>query len=175
MNTAFISSIKSCNYPYVIMGEINEQHYNDDILNRFKGVQKSGNKSTLLHYNTYDWISDDYYIELKSRNNDYNVYNTTMIGYNKVKIWKDDKTNRKYFFLFAFLDGLYEWELNTENYEKISTFKRLIKERSSLSYSTFNQNKEHVYIPINQLKKINDKGCLIPDDLKSKSKTLGKF
>jgi len=166
-SSAFLSTIKSSNYPYVYMGELNEKHYNNDILERYNGVKKTGSKSTLLHYKIYDWVNKDYYIELKSRNNDYSVYNTTIIGYNKLEEWKKDNTDRKYFFLFAFLDGLYEWELTKENYEKIGGDNAVKKTsfKKTNSYSTFNENKDLLYIPISQLTKINDKGCLVPDDL----------
>ena len=174
-SAAFLSTISSSNYSYVYMGELNENHYNDFIIERYKGVQKTGNKSTLLHYKTYDWVNNDYKIELKSRNNYLNTYNTTIIGYNKVKDWQKDKTNRKYFFLFAYLDGLYEWELNKENYQKIGGNNSIKKNSfsqkppSPLAYSTFNENKEHLYIPIKELKKISDKSCLVPDELLCKS------
>ena len=35
--------------------------------------------------NVFDYKGDNKYIELKSRNNNYNKYPTTMIGYNKIK------------------------------------------------------------------------------------------
>jgi len=178
-STAFLSTISPKNFAYVFMGELNEENYNDFIIERYGGVQKTGNKSSLLHYKTFDWVNNDYKIELKSRNNDFNVYNTTMIGFNKVKEWKEDKTNRKYIFLFAYLDGLYEWELNKENYQKIggdnSIKKNSFSQKSTafgpspLAYSTFNENKEHLYIPIKDLKKISDKSCLVPDELLCKS------
>ena len=171
-SAAFLSSILPQNFPYVFMGELNEQHYNDFIIERYNGVQKTGNKNSLLHYKTYDWVNNDYKIELKSRNNYLNTYNTTIIGYNKVKDWQKDKTNRKYIFLFAYLDGLYEWQLNEKNYEKIGgdiSIKRNSFSQKPTSYSTFNENKEHLYIPIKDLKKISNTGCLVPDELLCKS------
>jgi len=171
-SAAFLSSILPQNYPYVYMGEINEQHYNDDILKRYKGVQKTGNKSSLLHFKTYDWVSDDYKIELKTRNNNYNDYDTTMIGFNKIEDWRKDNTNRKYFFLFGYLDGLYEWQLNKENYEKIggdNAVKKKSFNQKPTAYSTFNENKNHIYIPIQQLKKISEKSVLVPEELIWKS------
>lgn len=165
--SAFHHTIKSKYYPYVFMGDLNEKHYNNDILERFSGIIKSGTKTSVLHYKTYDWVSNDYFVELKSRNNEYSSYNTTMIGYNKVEEWKKDNTSRKYFFLFGFLDGLYEWELTQENYDTIGGYDAVKKKtyNKGKSFTTLNQNKEHLYIPINKLKKVNDKGCLIPDVL----------
>jgi hypothetical protein len=173
--SAFNSTIKPSNYPFVFMGELNEKHYNNDILERFKGVKKTGSKSSLFHYKIYDWVNQDYYVELKSRNNKYNTYPTTMIGYNKVNEWEKDKSGKKYYFLFGFLDGLYEWELTKENYEGIGGYGAVKKSsfNKGSSYTTFNENKEHLYIPIDKLTKINDKGCLVPDDLLKPIKHTG--
>jgi hypothetical protein len=101
------------------MGELNEVHYEPDILERYSGVMKTGSKKSFLHYRTYDWTNENYYVELKSRNNDYRIYPTTMIGYNKVQEWERDKTDRRYFFLFGFLDGFYEWELTQASFDAI--------------------------------------------------------
>ena len=121
-SSAFVKTIKPSNYPYVYMGELNEKHYNNDILERFKGVKKTGSKSNFFHWKVYDWVNDNYYVELKSRNNDFNTYPTTMIGFNKVEEWGKDTSNKRYFFLFAFLDGFYEWELTQENYDDIGGY-----------------------------------------------------
>jgi hypothetical protein len=172
-SSAFHHTIKPSNYPFVFMGEINENHYNNDILSRYNGIRKSGNKSSLFHYKTYDWVSPNYYVELKSRNNDFDYYSTTMIGYNKVAEWEKDTTDKKYYFLFGFLDGLFEWELTKENYDEIGGYDcvrpagtQYVKDAT---YTTFNKNKLHLYIPVKKLKKISDKGCLVPDELVSKS------
>jgi hypothetical protein len=172
--TSFLPTIKPSNYPYVYMGEINESHYEPEIMDRFNGVVKTGSKKSWLHYRTYDWTNENYYVELKSRNNDYIVYKTTMIGYNKVKEWEKDTTDRRYFFLFGFLDGLYEWELTQESFDAIGGMKAVkvapTDYQKSTNYTTFNEEKLHLYIPIEKLTKICDKGCLVPDDLVEKSK-----
>lgn len=172
--SAFLPTIKPKNYPYVYMGEINEAHYEPDIVERYNGVRKTGSKKTYLHYRTYDWTNPNYYVELKSRNNDYVVYKTTMIGYNKVQDWERDTTGRRYFFLFGFLDGLYEWELTKANYDAIGGKNAVslapLAYQASEDYTTFNKEKLHLYIPITKLTKISDKGCLVPDELVYKSK-----
>jgi hypothetical protein len=165
------------------MGELNEAHYEPDILERYSGVMKTGSKKSFLHYRTYDWTNENYYVELKSRNNDYRIYPTTMIGYNKVQEWERDKTDRRYFFLFGFLDGFYEWELTKDSFDAIGGMKAVkvggnqgslpnppLKEGDSLPYTTFNEEKLHLYIPIQKLTKISDKGCLVPNDLTHKSR-----
>lgn len=172
----FNSKIKPENELYVLMGDMNEKHYNQDILDRYNGVKRTGKTSNMSHFKTYDWDSDEYKVELKSRNNDYKVYETTMIGFNKVNEWGDDESNKRYYFLFAFLDGFYEWELTQDNYDAIGGFDAVRtaedykKPDPTKDYTTFNPDKLHLYIPITSLTKISGKGCLVPDGLKDKSK-----
>jgi hypothetical protein len=45
------------------------------------------------------------YVEMKSRNNRHDTYNTTIVGSNKLQ-WCNDP-NKKYYFVFVFSDGIY--------------------------------------------------------------------
>ena len=56
-------------------------------------------------YGLMDFYNDDFYIELKSRRNTYNKYNTTIIGSNKIDYVKT--LNKKSYFVFYFIDGLF--------------------------------------------------------------------
>ena len=56
-------------------------------------------------YGLMDFFNDDIYIELKSRRNTYNKYNTTIIGSNKIDYVKT--LNKKSYFVFFFIDGLF--------------------------------------------------------------------
>lgn len=163
----------TANESYITMGEMNEKRYHEFILKRFEGV-----KSTRYtdRFNTYDWESNEYKVELKSRNNSYSYYSTTMIGYNKVHEGLRDRSGKRYFFLFAFLDGLYEWELTQTNFDAIGGMDAVktaydTKHGTNKTNSTFNRSKRHLYIPITTLKNISSVGCVVPDELKSKSKT----
>ena len=87
--------------------------YNFGIENEFKILPiiknyfKDDSIIKLDKYNKFDYKGLAFY-ELKSRNNEYNKYNTTMIGYNKIELsnqLKDDV-----YFLFSFTDGLYYWK-----------------------------------------------------------------
>ncbi len=60
---------------------------------------------TSSKYNLIDFYNDDLYIELKSRRNTYSQYNTTIIGSNKIDYVKT--LNKKCYFVFNYLDGLY--------------------------------------------------------------------
>lgn len=168
--------IKPENMVYVRMGDMNEKHYSPEILDRYKGVKRTGACYNMSHFRTYDWECNEYKIELKSRNCEFGVYSTTMIGYNKLCEWGNDESDKRYFFLFAFLDGFYEWELTQDNYDEFGGFDAVRTADDfkapdpTKDYSTFNPEKLHLYIPTKNLTKISDKGCLVPDELKDKSK-----
>jgi hypothetical protein len=174
--STFCAGIKDANMIYVIMGDMNEKHYEPDILGKYSGIKRTGKYINKSHFKTYDWVSNEWKIELKTRNNDCAYYRTTIIGYNKVEEWVNDTSNKRYVFLFGFLDGLYEWELTQENFDEIGNFDAVrpanMEYIPNVDYSTFNPNKLHLYIPVNKLTKINDKGCLIPEELKFKSRRI---
>jgi len=162
--------VKPSNRPYVYMGDLNENLYEPIIFEKYGDVKRTCKKT---HFVIYDWDSDKTKVELKSRNNYYNTYPTTMIGFNKVVNWGKDETDKRYFFLFGFIDGLYEWELTQENYDAIGGEDAVVEKDGfeyGENYTTFNSKKLQLYIPVNKLTKISDIGCIIPDDLKHKTK-----
>jgi len=167
----YYNKIRPENYAYVRMGEMNELHYEPDILKQYgNDLKKTGNKSNITHYKVLDWISPTTCIELKTRTNTHNQYHTTMVGYNKVlEYFENIKQGKICYFLFGFLDGLFVWELTQENYDKIGGFDSVRPFNNFVmgnNYTTFNPNKLHLYIPIQELTKILDKGCLVPTELK---------
>jgi hypothetical protein len=94
--------------------------------------------------NIFDYKGDNKFIELKSRNNEYNKYPTTMIGYNK--ILKSLELKEDVFYLFNFIDGLYYWKFN-KNY-KINIQRGGRSDRGKAEYSNY------AFIPIELLTKI---------------------
>lgn len=108
----------------------------------------------------FDYESPSLKIELKSRDLKYNKYPTTMIGFNKVELAKADHT-KKAVFLFAFLDGLYEWIYTDANFEAIGGMEAVKCRTGYVKYnsSNFNPNKPHLYIPIEKLVKKSDLGA----------------
>ena len=67
-------------------------------------------------YATCDFMNDDFCIELKTRNNTYEKYPTTMIGQNKIEYMKIQiKRGVRCVLAFNFTDGLYVYELTPEN------------------------------------------------------------
>lgn len=167
----FHRMVKPANRPYVFMGDLNEELYEPTITEKYGDVVRC-NTTMKSIMKVYDWENNKTKVELKSRNNDHHYYNTTMIGFNKVEAWGDDETDKRYFFLFGFLDGLYEWELTQENYDAIGGEDAVREgyDSGDGDYTPFNKKKLHLYIPIDKLVKISDVGCIVPDDLVSKSK-----
>jgi len=103
-------------------------------------------------YHTTDFSNEDFEIELKSRNNKYKTYPTTMIGQNKIAFMEKHLDKKRCIFCFQFTDGLYYIELTKE----------LIKEkfiqnenggREDRGKNEF-KNKGYCYIPIKELTKI---------------------
>ena len=90
----------------------------------------------------FDFTNNQYNIELKTRNNTYNKYPSTMVGYNKIQIAEEDTTDKKYKFLFLFEDGLYCWDFEKDKYT-IKTGGR--RDRGLYEY------KQYAYIPIEEL------------------------
>jgi len=90
----------------------------------------------------FDFTNNQYNIELKTRNNTYNKYPSTMVGYNKIQIAEEDSTDKKYKFLFLFEDGLYCWDFEKDKYT-IKTGGR--RDRGLYEY------KQYAYIPIEEL------------------------
>jgi len=92
-------------------------------------------------YDLFDYYNDTYLVELKSRNNHYSKYPTTMVGYNKLVAAA--KSDKDVLFFFKFTDGLYY-----HKYDK--TFEYIVDmggrcDRGKPEY------KKYCYIPITQL------------------------
>lgn len=81
-----------------------KEFFNDDTIHK------------LNDYSVFDYEGENKYIELKSRNNNYNKYKTTMIGLNKLV--KASTLKPDVYFFFNFLDGLYYYKYNfDDNFE----------------------------------------------------------
>jgi hypothetical protein len=95
-------------------------------------------------FSKYDYKGDEYYYELKTRNNNYKTYPTTLIPYNKIM------TNKKQIFLFDFKDGLYYIEYNPDVFNEFE-LKHFVRNQR-IDYNDIMSM--YYYIPIEKLKKI---------------------
>ena len=72
-------------------------------------------------YCFYDFSNTDYLIELKSRSCNHDTYETAMINFPKICKWKEKHPNKKFISAFLYKDGLYYWEYNSDEIDKIGT------------------------------------------------------
>ena len=110
-------------------------------------IKKAFNDETIIQLdrlNVFDYKGDNKYIELKSRNNSYNKYPTTMIGYNKIK--KALELNEDVYFIFNFTDGIYYYKFDREKELEIKKAGRFDRGRPEI--------KDYYFIPIEILQKI---------------------
>jgi hypothetical protein len=94
---------------------------------------------------SYDFESETSLYELKSRNNKYSAYPTTLIPFDKIN------ENKKLIFLFNFVDGLYYIQYCKEEFKnfQLEPFKRHKR------YGFNDKEKLYYFIPIEKLIKIN--------------------
>lgn len=93
----------------------------------------------------FDYESEYTLVELKSRNNAYNKYPTTMIGYNKIE-YANKFPNKKVYFCFKFTDGLYYYEYNKNDKFEFNLGGRCDRGRAEINH--------YCYMPITYLKKL---------------------
>jgi len=94
-------------------------------------------------YSKYDFEDDIYKYELKSRNNNYSKFPTTLIPADKLVC-------KNIIFLFKFLDGLYFIEYDDYLFSSFSKSKFCREKR----YGYNDKPKDYIFIPIECLKKI---------------------
>ena len=116
------------------------QNYFDDIT-----IVRSSNR-----YANFDYTNNkDILIELKTRSNEYNKYEDTLINVVKINKAKLLCKTQTIYFCFKFTDGLYYWQ-----YNKFDKLNYRIGGRSDRS-NKYNEKKLYSHIPINLLTKIN--------------------
>ena len=153
------------NEAYVNMGARNEEIYTP-IIQRLIDPKA---KKTATYFCSTDFRSYTSNIELKSRTCKSTSYENTMFGANKLNYaWKGIRDfNKKVFFIFAFTDGLFKWELNQENYDLAGGDTAIYV--GGTDERGWNDYKDHFHIPIEQLEKIDDTPCFVPDELLHKT------
>ena len=100
-------------------------------------------------FSLFDFYGDDVIIELKSRNICKDTYPTTMIGMNKINECLKDKSDKRYYFIFEFNDGLYYWRFTKKRYAK---FEQRVMGTNKRGYS---ERSLYLMIPVDKLKPLN--------------------
>jgi len=85
------------------------------LLNLIKNLDKDLELSPKKN-SSYDYISKNTLVELKSRKNNYKKYATTMIGENKIQYFS--KQDKNCYCVFNFTDGVYYCKITPELLEK---------------------------------------------------------
>ena len=117
------------------------------LLNTLQTFFNDSEIESLDNYNSFDFKGRNKFIELKSRNNTYDKYPTTMIGCNKLNDARNyDNLNFDVYFVFNFIDGIYYWKFTPEN--------KLVKQKGGRVDRGKNEIKDYYYIPITNLSKL---------------------
>ena len=94
----------------------------------------------------FDYINNKLQIELKSRNNSYSKYPSTMIGKNKIEF--ANKNKKETYFCFNFTDGVYYIKYDKEKFDLYEEKIGGRQDRGKFEY------KPYIYIPICELQPI---------------------
>jgi hypothetical protein len=131
------------------MGEENENK-NVATLSSFFKTNLTKDKNI---YATIDWTnsSNTIYVELKSRRIHHNLYPTAVIGLNKVNFCTDP--NKKYYFVFAYSDGLYYIQYERDLFKTFSIQPMKITFRKDVGRHEIN---DVIHIPVDLLIKIEN-------------------
>lgn len=136
----------------VIQGEQVENRIKDDIE---KILLSKLTKTPPLSVMDFTDDDGDYY-EIKSRNNNYNTYPTTMVGENKIKFCKK-YPHKNHFFFFCFQDGDYYYHYNPEDVLSFGRGGRYDRGRPEM--------RQYCYIPINLLHKFPNEFLILKKGL----------
>jgi hypothetical protein len=104
------------------MPDINNLQYQSDLTFglseevKIKNIleEKFGELIQLDKYNPFDFENDNYLIELKSRRNAHNKYDTTMVNYSKLQ--KTNDTEKTRLIVFNYTDGIYIWIVESDQF-----------------------------------------------------------
>ena len=130
---------KTENLPFIKFGLDKEKELESFIKNRYGLDLKETS-----HYEIFDFVNNDVKVELKNRNFNYNDFQTTLVGLNKIE--EGIKSSQECYFLFSFADdSLFEWHLDKS---KTYVGKTGDKFMGGEKYSTFNPDKLNYYLPI---------------------------
>jgi hypothetical protein len=132
------------------MGKIAEDETIPILNEYFKTTFKKNDNA----YGVIDFFNEDktIYIELKARRLKHNQYETTMIGQNKIKYYKNLKGCSCYL-CFKYIDGLYFIKYEKQLFKTFKTDTIKINFRQDVGKTEFS---DVIYIPYKHLIKIKD-------------------
>lgn len=159
---------------YTEMGKRNEQIY-QPILEEYFNTKLT---KDAYEYARIDFYNNNFKIELKSKTFSSTDKKDLKIGLNKIEYLRKhlnknkNNPNYKCYVAVGYTDGFFLWEFNENNYQKNGGDTQIEpKEKGTDDWD----NKDHYIIKCQNLIKINNTPCYIPDILKKKDTfNLGK-
>jgi hypothetical protein len=151
---------------YENMGKQNEIIFKPIISNIYGNVLK-----TKYQYSRIDFLGNQFRGELKSRDIDLKYIPDAMVGFNKITYafkYLNENPDCKFYFWFAFYDGLYVWEMNDENYKLNGGASQ--KKWGGTNNRGYDDYKYHYYIKKEFLTKIDDTPVFIDPIVRDNSK-----
>ena len=97
-------------------------------------------------FDLFDYESDDYLIDLKTRRCKSTTYPDTMIPINKIDFCKT--SSKKIYFFFKFIDGLFYWQFRADQLALLRFDFGGRQDRAKYEI------KQYCYIPIRELQKL---------------------
>jgi hypothetical protein len=122
---------------------LEKENENYEIIKNFFNC---GELNKTSKYGIIDFYNDTHYIELKSRRINYNDYNTSIIGKNKIDYFK--KLKKECYIIINYLDGLYYIKYDDNVFNNFDIKNEVIIRDNK------KENKINYHIPINLLNKI---------------------
>ena len=122
---------------------LEKENENYEIIKNFFNC---GELNKTSKYGIIDFYNDTHYIELKSRRINYNDYNTSIIGKNKIDYFK--KLKKECYIIINYLDGLYYIKYDDNIFNNFDIKNEVIIRDNK------KENKINYHIPINLLNKI---------------------
>jgi len=105
-------------------------------------------KKTLSKYSLFDFTDGNTYIELKTRRNTKDQYETTMIPECKIDYCIKNPDKGTYIFAFLFIDGLFYWKYSGET--------ELIFSKGGRTDRGSFEIKNYYYLPVKYLKELKN-------------------
>jgi hypothetical protein len=122
---------------------LEKENENYEIIKNFFNC---GELNKTSKYGIIDFYNDTHYIELKSRRINYNDYNTSIIGKNKIDYFK--KLKKECYIIINYLDGLYYIKYDDNIFNNFDIKNEVIIRDNK------KENKINYHIPINLLNKL---------------------
>mgnify|MGYP003130203402 CR=1 FL=1 len=116
--------------------------------------EKVGDLETTERYDSFDFVNNNFTIELKTRKNTKTKYLDTIIGkckFNKADEILENNPEMRILFVFSFTDGIFYWEYNKEQANNFQ--ERWIRRRD---LGPQHKGQMYMLIPVNILESINN-------------------